>query len=1161
MKKSTFFSRFSLLLLLGMVTFGLKAQELKPYPVYFPVTDYAEFNYGVNTSVARNTFTESMNMWWHSAAGWDATANCGSMAYQVVPGSNFIAAPYGKGGRLASGYNRAQFIQFQTPYLNPGEYRVYLGVSLASGTNRSSVLNTPKLNGDTLAWPKPDTTKRVLNGSAQGSAPNKVSVKFGGSGTVRYYDVMLGYATVDTAGRQTLSVNISNSGGTDYAYSMVQFIPVTENDLDSDYEYPKFDNAGNLFFEADSLKEINDTPVTGYYLPYQVADPSTYTKYSVTFNAGLYFANKRVVVKRGDDKWTRVAEGFADAQGKLLAEVPAGTYYVEVNDAIHTTEVTIEGAATVNVGVETGTVTVSYSPELWYVGKTFQITNAAATTVLNEFVIPATGLIPAFALPVNTEENYRYYVLNDDNSIFEEGEISVPNASDVTMDLTKVKFNVQVELGSDAYGANQGFYIYNAENDNALFVFAATSAAGSYATQLPNGNYRLASENGLLNTTFTVEDAAVSVDLTPRYSVSFCFGKTVAGAKAEVFLSSTAAKIGELVLDADGKGSVSGLTSGRYFHNVLKIAGTDTTVINPKFTFMIEGANLALGNCDNANAPYFMPYPVYWNVNDQPEITFHEGKSFQPGDLEFIKFDPVVTDTVYKTDTVWVTEDTYVINIDSTQVVEYTYWDYACTYWGGGISFDKSDNAYVWNEQFKIRIPKEGQVTFVTPNLNPGRYNVYISNRWAGGRESGMVETFMDGKPLYITDGRVRTFNSGSDWGSGQWDIMKTFSAHGKQQALFMGEAFVETTGRHELTLYSPDGATKSGDYGSAWYNMIYFVPVDVDTELPNGTFWPKIDMTGRLVYNADSLGNTTTYTTMGTDYVDKAKNIGQFQDPTVYKSEAVNYAANLTVNGGVFSRGDQLWTKSPVDNWTVKTVTADTITGVATVDLLPQTSGDYQWEMLTEGIVGKVNMASNQTITIPEEIPTKVNSYYDFTPGVDDPSFGQISFKTTVSTLNDLPYYYPITGVIVYELEGTILNTEGDTIYRAKNDSLNGVAPVYSFDFYEGEFAFGVTYTGNLTRLQSSTTTSMINSLKAPKSTLDVAVYPNPASEYVHVSLKKENSVAEYTIYNQLGQRVLSGNFEGQDANIQLRGMKQGLYMIRVKAGQDEFAHKLMVK
>lgn len=99
MKKSTFFSRFSLLLLLGMVTFGLKAQELKPYPVYFPVTDYAEFNYGVNTSVARNTFTESMNMWWHSAAGWDATANCGSMAYQVVPGSNFIAAPYGKGGR------------------------------------------------------------------------------------------------------------------------------------------------------------------------------------------------------------------------------------------------------------------------------------------------------------------------------------------------------------------------------------------------------------------------------------------------------------------------------------------------------------------------------------------------------------------------------------------------------------------------------------------------------------------------------------------------------------------------------------------------------------------------------------------------------------------------------------------------------------------------------------------------------------------------------------------------------------------------------------------------------------------------------------------------------------------------------------------------------
>lgn len=1169
-----FFTRklFSLMsvFILGLVSYGAIAQDLKPYPVYFPVADYPEFNYGAVTYLPVASMT---NFTWYNdnlngKVVAKNTTNCKNLTYVVPPATNMVATPYGRSLSLSTGYNRAMYMTLKTPYLNPGTYRIYLGACLNSSTNRNCNVFNVKIDSIPVT-PVADTTLRMLSGNGIFTAPNKQSLRFTGTGTVRHYDIFCGTATITEAGIHEFHFE-SNSGGTDYSYSLLQFIPVTETNADADYEYPKFDMGGNVFLSAaDSLAPVNNTPIKGYYLPYQVPDPTAYTKYNVTLDAGLYFEGKQVVVKRADDKWTRWYVGNADATGKVNASLPAGSYYIEVNNGQHTTVIDIASAGTKFIGVETANVNVTFSPELWYVGKKLQVWNPTGKILLKELEIPANGVVPTFALPVDLVNNYIYYVVNNDatSTIFETGNISVPTSATVNVDKTASKHDVNINLGNDKYGADQPFTIARADNANAVYIAATSSSNGTFKAQLPDGKYYFSTNSLLILKTFTVEGANIALDLTARYNANVCFGKAMAGAKVDLYLTSSKALLDSKTLDSNGKSNFTGLTNGRFYHNAYKVSGADTTWATKKFTFVIEGKSFDLGDCGNADKPYYLPYPVYFDMCNQPEITWMKNQTFKPGELKNIKFENVPVDTTYAViDTTWTNDTTYVVNYDYNKPT-IVYWDYNCHYGFNGITYDKSDNCYVWGDVLYFRFPKNGKLTFVTPNLNPGRYNIYMSNRWAPGRTgSGNIDTtYMDGKPLLTTDGITRTFSGSSgDYsngmqGAGLLRMMNAATGTGtlQQGALFMGEALVTTPGRHELMLYSKDGCSTAAslDYQGAWWNMIYFIPVDADVDKPNTSYYPRIDFCGNIIPSSSA----TYQTTLGTDGINRRKFMGQFPDPSVYKSDLVTYSKTLTIDGGSYSGKDILSTVSPIDSWTVKQATADSITGIASLDLLPNDK-TYAWSMDVEGIDGTVVVNDNKTIKIPMEINTAVSSTYSTVPSEDDPTFGTLFLNSKVTITDNLGFYYPISGAIVYEKDGMILKAEGDTIYKPKNKALNGISPTYSYDdVLSTDYMFITSYTGNKTRLKSSMGVATYTGLK--KTELSAGIYPNPARESINLKLQENQGVAVYTIYNQLGQAVKRGSFTGTQANVSLGGVEKGLYLVKVNAGNKDMTTKLVVE
>lgn len=1184
MKKTftSFSRRLSLLLIFSMVIVAAMAQKpaYKPYPVYFPLADYPEFEYGTKLLTfndARATGTAKVtNISWSSGGtsatntGENNTAfwwNCGSGGYRVAPVASCAAYPNGRAISLTCGYNRARYISFKTPYLNPGTYRVYMGVAHdGGGTNRvGGKIFRIKLDNDLIQMSDSTLGNRTLINSVNLAGGNKQSCKYTGTATFKHYDAFLGTVTIpaDSAKLHQLSFNLTNDGGVNYCFSNLQFIPVTTTNVDADYDFPKFDNSGQVFFKEDSLKTVNNTAVTGYYLPYQAIDSTAYTKFEVTLDAGLYFANKQVVVKRADDKWTRLYAGTSDATGKVNCQLPAGSYYIEVNKALYTTTISVTQNASFYVGVSTGTIKAQYSAEPWYVGKQFKVYNAGETVLLYDLTIGADGKVPDFALPVDAVNTYKYYVKNTDNTNFDAGTILVANTSDVVMNMTASKQDVSINLGNDVYGANQAFTIVRSSNSNALYISSTTNATGTYAAQLPAGTYNLATKSGLILKTFTVANVAKPLDYSARYNVNFCPGKTVAGANINVYLASNKKLLSTVTVGTDGKVALPGLTSGRFYHNVYRANGTDTTILVKKFTFVIEGADFTIGDPNNTDQPYYLPYKVYYNIaSNLPELTWRTSLSgIQQGQLKNIKYDNVPIDTIYVLkDTTWsVDHTTYTLNYDSTQINTIKYYDWGLYYGFNGLTVPSTTaNTYVWGNQINFRIAPKHSITFVTPNLNPGRYNVYMSNRWkpAGTSSTGVPptidSTYMDGKSLLVTDGIVRSFD-----GYGNSVLLRQFqTTNSAQPAMHLGEALVTKPGTHELSLYSVAGSTGStvNNSNTVWTSMIYFVPVDQDSVGINVTYYPRVDYAGRAVYRNATEGNITAITDLGTDGVNRPKYFPQFEDPSILASTSVDFSKKFTVSGGIYSKNDILTTISPIDNWTTKTIKADTL-GTAVMALNPKTEA-YAWSMDVEGVHGTTVVTDNKTITIPTAINTILKSAYSVTPNIDDETIGTYAFSSTITT-EPLPFYYPISGVVFYTKNGDIIKAAGDTIYKAKVEALNGISPVYSTDLPILPYTLASIYTGNGTRLQASNGT--VTGVRAVKTEVG-GIYPNPARETMNLKLAENAGVATFAIYNQLGQVVRRGSFTGTETSASLIGVSKGMYLVKVSVNGKNWNTKLLV-
>ena len=227
------------------------------------------------------------------------------------------------------------------------------------------------------------------------------------------------------------------------------------------------------------------------------------------------------------------------------------------------------------------------------------------------------------------------------------------------------------------------------------------------------------------------------------------------------------------------------------------------------------------------------PYPVYFDLCDQPEIIAwdrHRGvttstprsysHSFRCDSLPGIS---VTTDTL------------------STQKVGY---------YLAGSTYDKIDNCY--NRADFVQVPlgssRPTHVTFKTPWLNAGSYNIYISHRVSGDPATNMTTINMDGKELYFPNEGMngRWFKS---WAGASNRRRWNAKAHSGSMGMnYIGSVGVDNSGTHSLTInvLPENGATYNLD-------MLEFIPVDMDSLSINTTaavsmakvYYPMFDWVG----------------------------------------------------------------------------------------------------------------------------------------------------------------------------------------------------------------------------------------------------------------------------------------------------------------------------
>lgn len=71
------------------------------------------------------------------------------------------------------------------------------------------------------------------------------------------------------------------------------------------------------------------------------------------------------------------------------------------------------------------------------------------------------------------------------------------------------------------------------------------------------------------------------------------------------------------------------------------------------------------------------------------------------------------------------------------------------------------------------------------------------------------------------------------------------------------------------------------------------------------------------------------------------------------------------------------------------------------------------------------------------------------------------------------------------------------------------------------------------------------------------VAVYPNPAKDYLYIS---NGGLAEATLYNMQGQAVLNALINGQNERIDVSGLNFGVYMLELKIQGEKFTKKILI-
>lgn len=178
-------------------------------------------------------------------------------------------------------------------------------------------------------------------------------------------------------------------------------------------------------------------------------------------------------------------------------------------------------------------------------------------------------------------------------------------------------------------------------------------------------------------------------------------------------------------------------------------------------------------------------------------------------------------------------------------------------------------------------------------------------------------------------------------------------------------------------------------------------------------------------------------------------------------------------------------------------------------------------------------------------------------------------STNTQYSSSNPLNVTWNVAGT-----NAGAINTQTVTIYLSKDGGLNfnnvlasgipnnGAASVTIPNENVASARIMVKADNNIYYALNSSNFSIQNGLSTTETAIkNYSIYPNPASDFINVSLKKTSQKAEYEMYDASGRLILKGNFAGE-TKIEVKTLTNGNYLLTMISDDGEkISEKFIIK
>lgn len=178
-------------------------------------------------------------------------------------------------------------------------------------------------------------------------------------------------------------------------------------------------------------------------------------------------------------------------------------------------------------------------------------------------------------------------------------------------------------------------------------------------------------------------------------------------------------------------------------------------------------------------------------------------------------------------------------------------------------------------------------------------------------------------------------------------------------------------------------------------------------------------------------------------------------------------------------------------------------------------------------------------------------------------------STNTQYSSSNPLNVTWNVAGT-----NAGAINTQTVTIYLSKDGGLNfnnvlasgipnnGAANVTIPNENVASARIMVKADNNIYYALNSSNFSIQNGLSTYETAIkNYSIYPNPASDFINVSLKKTSQKAEYEMYDASGRLILKGNFAGE-TKIDVKTLTNGNYLLTMISDDGEkISEKFIIK